>query len=93
MKKKSKAYEMIKEAIIDYKILPSQVLEEKALTEWLDISRTPLREALSALERDGFVKIIPHKGAFVCDITFEEVNEILDVREVLSSASVNWPRR
>ena len=88
MKKKNKAYEMIKAAIFDFKILPNQALEEKSLTEWLNISRTPLREALSALEKEGFVRIIPHKGTFVSEITIDEVNEVLDVREVLSSASV-----
>lgn len=88
MKKKNKAYDMIKDAILEYKFLPGEVLQEKMLTEWLEISRTPLREALNALEKEGFIKLIPHKGAFVCDITLEEVNEILDTREILCSAAV-----
>jgi DNA-binding GntR family transcriptional regulator len=83
VKKKEQAYELIKKAIFECKFLPGQVLNEIELAEWLGISRTPLREALAALEKDGFVNIIPNRGAFVCDITPTEVEEILDVREVL----------
>jgi DNA-binding GntR family transcriptional regulator len=83
VKKKEQAYELIKKAIFECKFLPGQVLNEIELAEWLGISRTPLREALAALEKDGFVNIIPNRGPFVCDITPTEVEEILDVREVL----------
>ena len=85
MQKKNQAYVLIKNAIMECKILPGEVLNMNELSEWLGVSRTPLREALSSLETEGFIKTIPHRGAFVCDITPSEVREKLEVRELLET--------
>ena len=60
-------------------------LDERKLSEQLGISRTPIREALARLERDGFVEIVPRRGAFVRPKTLEEVLEMVVVWAALES--------
>lgn len=64
---------------------PGDPLSELAIVEQVGASRTPVREALRRLERDGMVKIIPGRGAFVTDATEREVREIYQCREYLQS--------
>src|SRR4029078_1436242 len=62
---KNKAYEALKEAILkmDIYATPDPVmLDERALSERLGVSRTPIREAIAMLEQDGFVKTVPRPG-------------------------------
>lgn len=54
-------------------------LRERTLAERLDVSRTPLREALNILRGDGLVTLLPNRGAVVTALTAEEVQEKLDV--------------
>src|SRR3982074_3812877 len=65
---KTKAYEALKEAILkmDIYATPEPVmLDERALSERLGVSRTPIREAIDMLEQDGFVKTVPRRGIVV----------------------------
>src|SRR6516162_10823602 len=62
---KNKAYEALKEAILkmDIYATPEPVmLDERALSERLGVSRTPIREAIAMLEQDGFVRTVPRRG-------------------------------
>ena len=63
-------------------------LQEDQLAQELGVSRTPIREAIHKLEKDGLVKIIPRKGAFVRTISSKDVREIFDIRGALESAAV-----
>ena len=84
---KEKAYEVIKEHILrDLDAGHPLVVHE--LAEQLGISRTPVREALLALEQDGFVETIPHKGTFVASLSADEIKKIYDIREVLECRAV-----
>jgi len=56
---------------------------ENQLAREIGVSRTPIREALRSLEQDGYVKIIPQKGAFVSEISLEDLKEIYDIRKLL----------
>ncbi len=76
-------YQSIKTAIIEDELKPGTVLQERALAESLNVSRTPVREALQRLAQDGLVEIMPGKGAIVKRFTAEDVREILEIREVL----------
>ncbi len=65
---KTKAYEALKEAILKMDIYTSPdpvMLDERALSERLGVSRTPIREAIAMLEQDGFVKTVPRRGIVV----------------------------
>ena len=83
-----RGYKVIKEGIKSLKLKPGDWLKVSELAEELGISATPVREALSRLEHEGFVEIIPHKGAFVTEISNQSVEEIFELRELLEGAAV-----
>ncbi len=80
---KGEVYRIIREGITGRKLMPGTQLKETALVETLGVSRTPIREALNQLSKEGIVEIYPRQGAFVKHWTKEEVIEILILREVL----------
>jgi len=79
----TKAYEWIREAIESGELGMGTPLPENLLAKEIGVSRTPIREALRSLEQDGYVKIIPQKGAFVSKISLEDLKEIYDIRKLL----------
>jgi DNA-binding GntR family transcriptional regulator len=60
----------------DGRLVPGQRLEEERLSRALGVSRTPLREALSSLARDGLVESVPHRGFRVPKLTAERVRDL-----------------
>lgn len=82
------AFEMIKDAIINHEILPGEPLYERYLSEKLEISRTPIREALQLLEQEGWVTSVPRKGTFVSNISVEDVEEIIQLRRALEILAI-----
>ncbi len=79
----AKAYAWIREAIESGQIVMGSPLPENQLAKEIGVSRTPIREALRCLEQDGYVTIIPQKGAFVSRISLEDLKEIYDIRKLL----------
>ncbi|MGV9995353.1 GntR family transcriptional regulator [Streptomyces sp. NPDC003374] len=75
-------YEKIKQGILDGTFAPGSALVESALAEWCGVSRTPVREALSRLERDGVVNKTD-RGMAVRERTPEEILDIYEVRIAL----------
>lgn len=68
--------------------VPGVRLRERELSEALNVSRVPVREALQQLEAEGFVVTSPRRGATVKQITLKDVNELFDLRlslEVLAA--------
>lgn len=85
---KNKAYEALKEAILkmDIYATPEQVmLDERALSERLGVSRTPIREAIAMLEQDGFVKTVPRRGIVVVRRTKTEIVDMIRAWAALES--------
>jgi len=78
-----RVYEWIRNGIEDGLLAVGDPLPENMLAKETGVSRTPVREALRRLEQDGYVKIIPRKGAFVSDISLEDLKEIYDIRKLL----------
>ena len=85
---REKTYKAIKQAIISYEVKPGEPLAEEQIANKLGVSRTPVREALKELQKEGLVKMIYRKGAFVADISSEDVEEIFLLREILECAAV-----
>ena len=78
----------IRELIISGDFAPGSRLRERELSQALDVSRVPVREALQLLEAEGFIDTSPRRGATVKQITLRDVNELFDVRlslEVLAA--------
>ncbi len=78
-----KAYDVIKKAIICMDVEPGQALPEEWLVEQLGISRTPIRSALNKLAHEELVDIYPGRGTFVARVTYDNMVNTLEVREVL----------
>ncbi len=85
---KDKAYENIKLQIVRGNLKPGERLLEEKLSKVMNISRAPIREAFNRLEKEGFVTIIPRKGAAVSKITAQAIEDIFEIRESLESLAV-----
>src|SRR5207344_500402 len=84
------AYEAIRRKIITGVFAPSSKLVVATLANGLDLSATPINEALAALEREGLVSYLPHRGYFVSSVTPENVEEVYSVREVFELMAVRF---
>jgi len=85
---KDRAYYNIKFQIIIGTLKPGTRLPEEELSKIMNISRAPIREAFNRLEKEGFVTIIPRKGAAVSKITAQTIEDIFEIRESLESLAV-----
>jgi DNA-binding GntR family transcriptional regulator len=81
--KKAIVYESLKKRIIHHSLKAGDPLNEAILSKELGISKTPVREALQQLEKEGFIENIPGKGAFVSRISVQDIREIFEIREIL----------
>lgn len=77
------AAETIRNMVMENRFSPWEPLSEFRLAEMLGISRTPVREAITQLEQEGMLRVVPGKGAFVVELTKEDFREINSLRAVL----------
>lgn len=77
---KNHAYSILKDRLVNCIYPPGTLLNEAQLAVELELSRTPVREAISRLEMEGFVKIMPKKGIYVTDILLNDVLQIFQTR-------------
>src|SRR5262245_46419946 len=83
---KSRAYAALKDAIVAMDIYRHRSdirLDERRLASDFGISRTPVREAMAQLEREGFVRAVPRRGVYVVRKTKREVIEMITAWEAL----------
>ena len=81
--KKLRVYETLKQRIINQTLPPGEPISEATVSRELKISKTPVREALRQLEKEGFVENIPGRGSFVSRISIQGLREIFEIREIL----------
>lgn len=84
------AYAAIRRKILTGALTPSSKLVVATLANGLSLSATPINEALAALEREGLVTYLPHRGYFVSSVTPENVEEVYSVREVFELMAVRF---
>ncbi len=85
---RNQAYQAIKEAITAANIYahPSEIrLDERQLSQALGVSRTPIREAMTLLEQEGFLRTLPRRGVFIIRKTRREIVEMVQVWAALES--------
>ncbi len=85
---RSQAYHALKQAISEMDIYDHNDeirLEERQLSDMLGVSRTPIREALTLLEQEGFIRLQPRRGIFVIRKTKAEIIEMIQVWAALES--------
>jgi len=76
-------YETLKEMIAQHRFQPGCWLNVERLSKELNVSRTPVWEAVRRLEMEGLVNNIPYRGVFMTEMTLQRALELYQVREVL----------
>ena len=76
----ARVYRDLKKAIVNSEFSPGQYLHEEYLTELTGASRTPIREALLHLQRDGLVELIPRRGVRVWNLEELRITELLSMQ-------------
>jgi DNA-binding GntR family transcriptional regulator len=79
----------LRERIFAGELMPGMFLDEARLCEQLQISRTPLREALKVLTAEGLVRHEPRRGCFVNEVTEADLDEIFPVLALLEGRSAH----
>ena len=74
-------YEELKMQILKGQIVPGTRMMEVEMAEEMGVSRTPIREAIRKLEKEGLVTIEPRKGAYASQISTKDMVDILEVRQ------------
>jgi len=85
---RDQAYAMLRQAIADADIYQSQEeirLDERVLSEALGVSRTPIREAMTLLEQEGFLRTVPRRGIYIMRKSKREIVEMIQMWAALES--------
>lgn len=83
LNRKQFAYQTIKNKILQCEYQPNSFLKEELLCEELGVSRTPVRDALSRLEQEHLIQILPKKGFLVAPLSIQEINMVYEGRILL----------
>jgi len=86
--KKLIVYEILKQRIVNHDSKPGEPINEGIISRELEVSKTPIREAVQQLEKEGFIENIPGKGAFVSRISIQDVRETFEIREMLECEAI-----
>lgn len=79
----------LRRSILSGRLKPGQKINEREIADNLGVSRSPIREALRVVAKEGLIKIEPHKGAVVSEISRKELLEIFEVREMIELYAVD----
>jgi DNA-binding GntR family transcriptional regulator len=82
------AYAQIQRMIFDFELLPGDRFSETELVQHVKVSRTPLRQALQRLEREGFLQVFPKHGWRVAPLDFDTFDELYDLRVLIECHAV-----
>jgi len=80
------AYEQIKHDIITCQLSPGEPLSEGRFADRFQISKTPVREALTSLQKDRLVEYTPNRGFVVAPVSYTDVQEIFEARQFYETA-------
>jgi DNA-binding GntR family transcriptional regulator len=83
-----RTYRAVKQLIFDFRLMPGQRFSESELAARLAVSRTPLRQALQRLEREGFLAIVPKSGCRIAPLDFDQLDELYDFRILIECDAV-----
>lgn len=82
-------YDQLKKEILIGNIVPGTRMMEIELADEMGVSRTPVREAIRKLEKEGLVTIEPRRGAYASDISVKDLVDVLEVREDLEGLAAS----
>lgn len=81
-------YNRIKDDIFNFRLLPGDNFTESSMAAQLGVSRTPLRDALFRLQREGYLEVGFRRGWKVCSIDFVRLDNLYDLRIILETAAL-----
>ncbi len=87
---RSNCYKALRQCIVSGEIPPGTVLAASGLADTMGVSRTPLREALLLLERDGFVQRLKTGMVKVVGLTVKEIDELYAIRAILEGLAARY---
>jgi DNA-binding GntR family transcriptional regulator len=87
---KEQVYNYLKEEIIKGNIVPGEIYSEQIFADQLQISRTPVREAILQLKSEGLVEIFNNRGIGIRAISLDELQQILQARTAIEGFSVHY---
>lgn len=93
MRASERAYQALREDIVEWRLLPGQLLGEVEQSERFGISRTPVREALSRLTADGLAEPHRGRGVVVSQVSLEDVRALFELREALDCRAARLAAR
>jgi DNA-binding GntR family transcriptional regulator len=85
---KDKIYKTIKRRIINIEFKPGEILSDRRLAEELNVSRTPVRDALNLLQKENYVTQQAGRGFFVKEINLKDIEDMYHVREALEVSAL-----
>lgn len=95
------AYELLKSEIVSGKRKPGEIFEEKRFAAQLGVSRTPVREAVLRLAREGLLVVMPRRGTVISNISMENIRQLYEARVMLEpqilriaakrADKIHWP--
>jgi len=83
-------HSQLKEAIREGRYSPGERIREAEVADWLNVSRTPVREAFRRLQSDGLIVLTPWRGAQVAELDRNQVVELYAMRRVLEGAAAGF---
>lgn len=89
----SQAYEILENMIVSRELAPGSKVTEEQLSKRTGIGRTPIREALQLLARDGLVSIRPRSASVVLEMTIERQMQLLEARGAIQEQTVRYACR
>lgn len=93
MRRAQKVYAALRDQIVDGVLPQGSPLPEQEISQRFGASRTPIREALQRLSREGLVELVPGKGAFVAEIHLPDIIELFQLREALEPLAARLAAR
>jgi DNA-binding GntR family transcriptional regulator len=85
-----RAYLTLRDRIVTLQMAPGSLIREEELMEELDMSRTPIREALLRLSLQQLVVVVPRRGTFVSDVNAGQVGTVYELRRELEVVAAGW---
>ncbi|HBU14763.1 MAG TPA: GntR family transcriptional regulator [Gemmobacter sp.] len=82
-----RAYRALRQALVDFRFHPGERIREARIAAEMELSRTPVREALNRLASEGFVTLVPNRGFFVRALDIDDLLDIHELRAIVESAA------
>jgi len=83
-----RVYRRIRESVLMGAFMPNSRLDEQSLADEMGVSRTPIREAIGKLTKEGLVEHRPYQGNFIRSFNATQVNDLYEVRKALEALAV-----